>query len=156
MVNMRWQSMLENSKPSQGEGFPLPESGWGAVVAWLAGPSWVYPDAARVSDAVVVTKSAGAGEASSYSTPRTDRDQVAIDEDISSYVMDAGVPAPPAGITWRMRHPQGLSEEQFWNGVHRAMSERCPAARLPRDTIECLSSVLQEFLSPWDPPSNTP
>ena len=43
----RWPQIIANVALPQDQMIALPESGWGALIAWLAGPTWVHPDPER-------------------------------------------------------------------------------------------------------------
>ena len=55
----RWPQIIANVALPQDQMIALPESGWGALIAWLAGPTWVHPDPAAVPPPVTVSVTSG-------------------------------------------------------------------------------------------------
>lgn len=136
---------MANSLIEEQAAIPLPESGWGALIAWLSGPQWARP--LRGHDVPKVTTEIGSSEGVSRSQRRRGPlDQESIDDDIAQFLAAAGVPAAPRGTVWALRCPIGLSAEAFWGKLYSAMEEECPEARLPRDTKTCLERVLPNIL----------
>ncbi|MFC5997869.1 DUF5956 family protein [Quadrisphaera sp. GCM10027208] len=141
----RWQRISANPPVDEGTAIPLPESGWGALIAWLAGPQWAGPlrrhDVPDVRTDVVSREGVVR-----YQCPRGPLDQESIDDDIAQFLAAADVPPPPRSTVWAVRGPGGLSAEAFWSRVYAAMEADCPEARLPRDTRICLERVLASIL----------
>jgi hypothetical protein len=120
----------------------LPESGWGALVGWLAGPAHLARRHDRIDQhATVVTIVDAAGERRSTHA-RTAAEQDEIDADIDGYLRDAGIPARPSGYRWFLRLPPGLREDQFWSGLNTALGESRPSPSHPRDTANAVREHL--------------
>jgi hypothetical protein len=146
----RWPQIIANIALPQDQAIELPESGWGALIAWLAGPTWAHPDPARVLPPVTVSV-ISAGATSEAKFDRTPEDQTSIDDDIAAYLADADVPPQPRAMWWSLRRPAGMDEPSFWTQVHQSMYKQCPDARLPREIRACLTRVLAAILSPLEP-----
>ena len=124
----------------------LPETGWGAHIAWVAGPAWVNPDPSRPVPRVRRTDERD-GETTTTWHDRTTEEQAGVDDDIADHLADAGIPAPPRGVRWSLRRPAGLGADEFWSRLNAALAERCPRARHPREVHACLVPILAELLS---------
>ena len=137
--------MMANDDLDPSDAVELPETGWGALVAWIAGPSWVHPDRLRVLPQVRRTVEVD-GSAVTTSTDRSSQDLDAMDEDIAAYLADAGVPPPPRGVRWSLRRPRDMRDADLWAHLHSSMAQRCPRAREPRDIHDCLTPIVRGLL----------
>ncbi|MCX4471412.1 hypothetical protein C5N14_28200 [Micromonospora sp. MW-13] len=114
----RWDDVpLSPAPPIGDEYIELPESGWGGLVGWCAGPARLI----RVPDQVeahitTVTRSSPAGD-EQYSRPRTYDEQAIADADINDYLHACGAPARPTGYRWFLRLPAGYSEDRLWSDL---------------------------------------
>lgn len=126
-----WGARLASAPP---EGWiQATENGWGALVVWAAGPLHVLrvPAAPRNRETVVVT-SYSDGRETREPSRLTDADLESIDDDIDSYLAEAGLPPRPRGFDWYL-HPSGAvpaGPDAFWAAVWEAT-----IAGLPRDGL---------------------
>jgi hypothetical protein len=99
---------------------PTPENGWGALVAWAAGPLNMVrvPAAPRNRETVVVTQYSD-GRVTREPSLLTDADLESIDDDIDSYLAEAGLPPRPRGFDWYLRPPAAAAggPDAFWAAV---------------------------------------
>lgn len=84
----------------------VPDTGWGMLVAWLAGPDRLVRLVNNEQHAVTVTVVQGT-TTTTATEPRTQSDQDTIDDGIDEYLSDAQVPTPPRGYRWYQRVPRG-------------------------------------------------
>lgn len=148
----RWAQMNSNPEPDPASAIELPETGWGSLIAWIAGPAWVHPYRRRELPQVRQTSVDGSGTVIS-ATDRSADDQAVIDDDIAEFLQDAGVPRPPRMTRWSLRRPAGLRDEDFWAHLHSSMDRQCPSARHPLEIHRCVAPILLELLAsgPADP-----
>ena len=107
-----------------------PENGWGTLAAWSAGTENCrrQPRDYR-SRTVRVTCVAADGTVQERTEPLTADDIEGINDDIESYLTDAGVPLPPRRFTWFIRLPPSFhSGDDFWAAFDREVYERAPKA----------------------------
>lgn len=112
---------------------PATENGWGALVVWAAGPPNVVrvPAAPRDRETVVVTRDSD-GRQTREPSRLTDADLESIDDDIDSYLAEAGLPPRPRGFDWYLRPPgaAAASPDGFWAAVWEATTAGLPDDRL--------------------------
>ena len=125
----------------------LPESGWGALVAWVAGPARVARGVAGSHDSPVVeTVTTAAGTTHRSERARTPTDQAEIDDDADAYLKDAGVPARPRGFRWFLRFPPRCADEdEFWTSLHSALDRDAPEARSPLEIRNAIEGIVEEL-----------
>lgn len=80
----------------------LPESGAGALLGWVAGPTHcvgvrLHPSGKRTRKALTNVAS---NTHETWVEPRSDDDWALISEIIDEYLAEAGVPAQPQKLTW--------------------------------------------------------
>lgn len=136
-----WDEVADGG-PEQGW-TELPETGWGMLAAWAAGTENIrrYPvdDTGRQ---VRVTTETGTSTETRFD-PFTTSDRQAVDEDIESYLADAGVPAPPRGYTWLIRLPETVgTENQFWQEINKGLAAAAPGAVHPRDISPVVERIV--------------
>lgn len=102
----------------------LSENGWGAVIAWLAGPeNVVRKPVGQRKDLVRETCTAADGSTRTWTEPITEADVRGIEDDIDFYLADAGLPPRPRGFHWFLGLPAAVPDEQdFWRRIHEADS----------------------------------
>jgi hypothetical protein len=89
----------------------LPESGWGALLCWLAGPQHVARvPASRVRHAPVRVEQVTAGATTVSHVERTAADQELIDDSVDEYLAEAGLLPRPRGWVWMLGTPSGREE----------------------------------------------
>lgn len=107
----------------------FPESGWGALLCWIAGPENVER-VIRLRDDVGVTRvevvTGGVSDRSERATTADERDLV--DAYIDEYLADAGVPPRPRGYRWYAR--PGAPNPSTWS---RALQNAVDADGSPSD-----------------------
>lgn len=95
---------LDSAPISQSNVIELPDSGWGALIAWLTPRDRI----ARCSDdrdhETRVRVVSGAGRSQFYER-RSRAEQDALDHDVDAYLADASVPPRPRGYRWFLRLP---------------------------------------------------
>lgn len=104
----RWHRMVA-ATPTEGDDgawVPLPENGWGAVVAWAAGPGRARPRRIALGDRrpVRVRCTEPDGTVREWDEPFTLDDLAELEDMIADYCALAGIPAPPV-TAWDLRLP---------------------------------------------------
>jgi len=123
----------------------LAETGWEALTAWVAGPDHVIRIRAPEPSGIVRwTWTTPDGSTGGIRT-RTAAEQTEIEEDLNSYLADAGIPPRPAGFRWFIRLPDRFgSARNFWSAVNRVTAE---TAR-PAEAYAVLTSQRSLWLGP--------
>ncbi|GAB3286258.1 DUF5956 family protein [Pseudoclavibacter terrae] len=104
----------------------LEPNGWHALIAYLAGPSWVYQEPAR-SDPVAATGGTDQRvDAATAGTVSGDADGTAAHDEMARYLADAGVPEPPRQVQWMLCLPQGVTEWELEHACRLAAQEVDP------------------------------
>lgn len=145
LVNERsWNQVRDSVKP---EGWvEATANGWGALVAWVTGPSnvcrWPAPARDRHIEVHVLTGGVEVHQPSVLS----DADLASIDDDIDSYLADADVPPLPRGYAWYIRRPPGISsDDAFWSAINRGVQETAPEAVHPLELRLVLDGVMRSL-----------
>ncbi|MDJ0311962.1 DUF5956 family protein [Arthrobacter sp. H35-D1] len=101
--------MWDDVKPTNSEqGWePLPENGWFALMAWVAGPANVGRAAQSDEGRAVRVVHVHDGVEPRTVEPFAEGDRRSVDESVNEFLLEAGVPARPAGFDWFMRIPEG-------------------------------------------------
>ena len=99
---------------------PLPHNGWGALVAFVAGPHHVRGVRRPPGPTRVVCERGGVRE--SFLRPASQEDLEMVQDGIVGYLSESRTPPPPAGVTWEILLPSGMSEVDLDRGVDAAMS----------------------------------
>ncbi|MBS3180405.1 MULTISPECIES: DUF5956 family protein [unclassified Pseudoclavibacter] len=105
-----WGDFSENP-PQVANLMRLEPNGWLALIAYLAGPSWVYQEAARYETVGGGQRVGGPADVSA-----SDAVIAEIHDDMVEYLAEAGVPEPPRAVQWMLCLPEGVSEGEI-NGV---------------------------------------
>lgn len=122
----------------------FPETGWGMLVAWVAGPAHVVRSReVGPVPPVRVTLPRANGARTITHLERTRTDQAAIDTGIDAYLREAGVPAQPVGYRWFL-WSAAVDEQEFWAVAERA--RLAAAADSPREARTALRAVLPALL----------
>jgi len=100
---------------------PLPYNGWGALVAFLAGPAHVRGVRRPPGPTRVVVESRGVRE--SYMRPASQEDLDMIQDGIAGYLSESRTPSPPAGVTWEIRLPAGMGDDELDAVVYHATDD---------------------------------
>lgn len=141
----RWDCIEElgAGQPQPDETVELPESGWGALIAWVSGPSHVIRqlDTRQHLTQVVEVRD---GAHDTYTEPRSETEQTTLDNDIDQYLRDADVPARPHGYRWFLRLPQGMTGDMFWHHINSALIRTRTRPTHPREIAAALNELLRE------------
>lgn len=124
---------------------PATENGWGALVVWAAGlGNFVrVPKAAGDRHGIMIHQSPDGSERHEPFL-LTGADLVSIDDDIDSYLADAGLPPRPRGYDWFIRRPANANQDSFWGAAWAAAT----AALRPDDVRpSTLKGPAQEALT---------
>jgi Family of unknown function (DUF5956) len=141
----RWSEFRVLSAPER-VWFELPESGFGALVAWLAGPRNAFRIRSDRSQATVVVTLGDPVTGSSYERPFTADEGAEIDNDIDLDLHDAGVPPRLRGFSWYIRPPSShITEQDFWSIVHGRLALLGPDRLHFSDTATELAAILREL-----------
>lgn len=118
----------------------LPESGWGALLGWAAGPTRLYRVRDDPTRHTTVTTCHRAGTTTVTTAPRTVNDQHGIDRDIDDYLTAAGAAPRPPGYRWFVRLPADHADgDAFFAAVDAATP---PSARTPAEYRAALDDAV--------------
>ena len=120
----------------------LPESGWGALVGWIAGSERLIGRVEAPSDHVTVLTAEHGQSISTLTRPRSREEQFMIDHDVNAYLQDAGAEARPSGKQWCLLLPAGLEAARLWEVLNEAVAD---AASHPSALAVPLRSALDEL-----------
>ncbi|BCW66536.1 hypothetical protein NicSoilB4_12990 [Arthrobacter sp. NicSoilB4] len=113
------------------------ENGWGALAVWAAGAGNFVRVliADRERHGIVVDRRADGSERRELFV-LTKADLTSIDDDIDTYLADAGLPPRPRGYDWFIRRPAHIpvGEDAFWGALWAAA-----IAELPGETVHPLT-----------------
>ncbi|MHA7209573.1 DUF5956 family protein [Arthrobacter sp. MDT1-65] len=121
-------------------------NGWGALVAWVAGPANTARQSVAVRDrhteVLVMTDGTFLHQPSMLS----DDDLDSIDDDIDAHLAAAGVRPLPRGYIWFIRRPADCPyDDSFWAAINRGVTEAEPDAREPLELRLVLDGVLRSL-----------
>ncbi|HEV7976105.1 DUF5956 family protein [Amycolatopsis sp.] len=122
----------------------VPETGFGMLIAWLAGSGRLVRMPDREPQSVTITAVTATGTAS-YRVPRTSTDQEVIDEGIEDYLTAADIPNPPRGHRWYQSLPEGHGTlDDAYAHINAALRSAAPdnAATHPRDIARLLTDIV--------------
>jgi hypothetical protein len=123
----------------------LPESGWGALVGWVAGASRLRRIPDEPGQHVTVITEVSPDGVRFSTEPRSTAEQSWVDADITGYLADAHVPARPAGYRWFLLPPRSTDEDEFWAAVNDGLAQIAPRATHPAEIVQPLRRVLAEL-----------
>lgn len=106
----------------------LEPNGWLALIAFLAGPSWVYQEAARY-EPVVATFGGGQRVGGPADISASEAVITEIHDDMVEYLAEAGVPEPPRAVQWMLCLPEGVSEGELEHACNVAVQDVAPDDR---------------------------
>ena len=107
MPTDRWQEILDAPVNPDGNWVVLPENGWGAVIAYAAGPGHARPHDVPLSERRVTVTVHDTGRV--FDEPFRPADLADIAEMISDYLVTVGLPVSPR-TWWEVDLPPGMSE----------------------------------------------
>ena len=131
-----------------------PETGYGALVVWCAGPAHTVrvPQRDLAAHHVVIETSDAAGAITRNERPRNQADQDEIDADLNDYLSDAGIAPRPAGYRWFITVPPTIDPpERLWQDLNKVLATLPATATHPRDTKRALQDALPALLRPEPP-----
>jgi hypothetical protein len=119
--------VIEESDVSADELIELPANGWGQLVGWVAGVKRLR----RVVDRREhMTTLYYPMKGLTIRRPRSASEQEEIEEDVNSYLAEAGVPPRPPGYVWYVGKPAAVSEGEFWVRIREAQGMSVLPGRL--------------------------
>ena len=126
-----------------------PENGWGTLAAWSAGTANCRRQLRDYrSRTVQVTCVAADGTVEERTEPLSGDDIEGINDDMESYLTDAGVPLPPRRFTWFIRLPPSFhSEDDFWAAFNREVYKRAGDNTHPRDLVGAMAGAMESLYS---------
>lgn len=117
-MRVTWAA-LNDATPLQGRWVDLPPTGWGAMIALLAGPGRGRAVAFQGGEAKVVHSHPDGTEEVWYEG-LTDEDLIGIGLGAADYLARHGLPAPPSGTGWQVRVPDGLTLDTLLRAISAA------------------------------------
>ena len=124
----------------------LPENGWGALIGWAAGTENLRRHYSSDEGRTVTVHTERAGVQDTFEEPFTAADRRMIDDDISTYLRDAGLPPRPGGYVWKIRVPDGqTSHEAFLSDVDTTILRAAEGAVDPKQLRPIFEAVLRSF-----------
>lgn len=127
-----------------GETVELMETGYGALVAWEAGPRHVRRVPKRGPAATVqITQETAAGPPVTWEEELSPDDLASIRADLNDCLAAAGIPPQPDGYHWLLELPPATATRgEFWRLLHRYMDELPEYGLRPNDTRRAIAAAL--------------
>ncbi|SCL26917.1 DUF5956 family protein [Micromonospora inyonensis] len=123
-----WDDVPVLDEPPGDGYYELAESAWGAIIGWYSGVDrMVRCPERRVH--MVTEECTDRNGTRRTTAPRTAEDQQIIDDSITDYLHDAGVPARPGGWRWFAELPAGHTGPGIESLVNRGVAD------LPADHV---------------------
>lgn len=120
MTDARWNAIRSTPGRPGANWSPLPENGWGAVIAYVAGPGRARPHDAPLTERTVEVTTVVDGASKSLTLPMTPEDVAVIAEFVDTHLEEVGI--PPAPVTWwEIDLPDGMTYETFDLSMERAL-----------------------------------
>lgn len=132
----------------------LPETGYGALIAWCANRAHVIRRAAPAPDPRRVTSVVkwADGREEHFVRGFDDSDVAAIDHEINDYLAAAGIPPRPSHYRWYLRVPRWLSGDKFWTDLELALDRDLETAPEPGAIRRVLETVVPQLLEEHSSP----
>lgn len=111
------------------------ENGWGALIAWAAGPENLRRTPRSDEGRTVRASCTTGGTTREWTEPFTAEDRRSVDDSINEFLLDAAIPAQPPGYVWFIRVPPHFSSaDAFLGAVNAKMNagDSRPPAELAR------------------------
>lgn len=126
------------------------ENGWGAMLAWAAGPENTCRQPATDDGRTTRTTVERPGRPPEHSTePFTEADRDQIEEGINTYLEAAGVPPRPPGYTWYIRvWPPSLTATEFLAQVNTDVNTGPEGGVTPEGWHKQMETVLTKIYQP--------
>lgn len=127
------------------------ENGLGAMAAWAAGTANVRKTPiADLGRTVKVECHDADGTVRVWTEPFTAADREVVDEATESYLIAAGIPAPPRGWVWLIRRPTTLGDDrQFWAHLNQQIARHASSAPLPVEIAPILQRTMAELYADY-------
>ncbi|MHA7275656.1 DUF5956 family protein [Arthrobacter sp. Hz1] len=123
-------------------------NGWGALVLWVSEPRNLIRQPGQSDQGQVVQTVTANGVTTTHEIPLTVKDFQESDEDVDTYLSEAGIPPRPRGFIWYIHLPPGVnSEREFWSILNQAIADRAPEARRPSQFLPQLADALASLYS---------
>ena len=146
-----WEDVPVVERPSDepnDDVIELDDSGWGQLVGWAVGVSRLRRALDRREHMTTIVYPASGR---TVRRPRSAAEQAEIEDDVNSYLAEAGVPPRPAGYVWYvLKPPTVASKAEFWARINQAQSVSVRPERL----ISVLPAIVDDLYPngwPGDP-----
>ena len=142
---MEWDQVSQG-RPGD-EWLVATENGLGVMAAWAAGTVNVrkmpVDDQGRT---VVVECHDSDGHVRAWTEQFTVADRELVDEEIESYLLDAGVPLPPRGWVWLIRRPVIFRDDrQLWAHLNQRIAQHASPVPRPSEIAPLLQRAMAEL-----------
>lgn len=125
--------------------FPVSEMGFAMLTAALAGSANLCRVSGTRRGPVQMIEQTADGERR-WLEPWTPEDDDAVDDDIAAYLEEAGIPAPPRGVTWLQRLPAGFADKAaVTDFVYRRMAAAKPVGVREAQIRAALEPIVAEM-----------
>ncbi|MET3934380.1 DUF5956 family protein [Arthrobacter sp. OAP107] len=126
----------------------LTENGWGALMGWATGAENLRRHATSDAGRTVTGYIERAGEREPFVESLSAADREMIDDDIDTYLRDAGLPPRPRGYVWMIRVPDGYpSPQAFLADIDAAINRAADGAVDPKQLRPIFAQVLRGYYS---------
>ncbi|MGC4771548.1 DUF5956 family protein [Micromonospora sp. DT44] len=119
----------------------LSESGWDAMLGYLADPATLARCVETRHHQVEVTVIDRTAKRTLF-VPRTADDQATIDEAANSYLRDVGLPQRPTGYRWFQRLPGDITVTDIDEAVYAAVKD-LPRDHHPAEAVPAIRAALK-------------
>lgn len=124
----------------------LAENGWGALMGWAAGDENLRRRPSSDEGRTVAVSIERQGLKHFFEEPFSAADRKDVDDDIDTFLRDAGIPPRPRGYVWMIRVPGTFaSPEAFIDAVDGELLEASGGMVHPADLRPVFVSVLGAF-----------
>lgn len=131
--------VIEESDVSADELIELSDNGWGQLVGWVAGVERLRRVVDRREHITTITYPM---RGLTIRRPRSASEQAEIEEDVNSYLAEAGVPPRPPGYVWYVVKPPAVaSADEFWARINEAQA----VSVRPANLISVLPAIIDDL-----------
>ncbi|OZD67963.1 hypothetical protein CH272_00530 [Rhodococcus sp. 05-340-1] len=127
-------------------------NGHGALTAWVAGPGRCYrtPYPASAHPPVRVTRGDPSKEPEEvWFEPFTEADLRMVNDDVNSYLADAGVRLQPRGYKWHVLVPENIRDGRALDNAMREKNQWIE----PAEVLKAIGRLYESLVSQASPPS---
>ncbi|MFF1553336.1 DUF5956 family protein [Rhodococcus erythropolis] len=127
-------------------------NGHGALTAWVAGPSRCYrtPYPASAHPPVRVTRGDPSREPEEvWFEPYTEEDLRTVNDDVNSYLAEAGVRLQPRGYTWHVLVPESIRDGEELESALREKNQFIE----PAEVLRVIERIYESLVSQIPPTS---